>query len=138
MKFLTISSKVRPQHRPTAPPSAWFYCYSDHLKVGEVPRAVLHSLAQCQPGFQSVSGPRPDRVRWWRVLSRIRSLSLSKWTDSTFLGKFPKPYCSITHLVNLNLVKARSKQSRPWYFKVLPDPGLIRVKQTLGDMGTLG
>jgi hypothetical protein len=73
----------------------------------------------------------------WQVLSWVHSLTPSKWID----GAVPfransRKRSALLHIwqipgkVNLNLIKARSELSGPWYLEVLPDPAYLDISFT--------
>jgi hypothetical protein len=81
--FNNIISKVWPCATPrTFPPfRSGFNAISDRPRVEGVRWAVTQNPARLQPGFWSVSGPGPWRVRGLEGSQAGGSLALSKWTD---------------------------------------------------------
>jgi hypothetical protein len=122
---------------PTPPP-ARFYCYTDHLRAGEV-------LLGCDPQSSVATVKIPNSFRSWVTKSAggggfsvVPTLSLSMWTaGATSFWTFSRNHSALLHIcqipgeVNLHLMKARSKLSRHPYLKGFWDPGSIRVNNSL-------
>jgi hypothetical protein len=131
---LTRLHKKNSCHSAASPnPLLGFTADSDHQSGGRnadvmcsaVKRRASHYL-NCPPA------PYQTECNLWWALSWICTLALSKWTDGGTLFWVNSWSCrALLHTlqypgkVSLDLEKARSKLSVPWYLTVFPDPGSI-------------
>jgi hypothetical protein len=133
LTFNDLISEVRPQQYPSTapPPSAWFYCYFTPPKSGSSPdrlwSRVWHGASQDTNQFLVRSHRGCGGVAGFQL---CLSLALSKWAEGTVLSFWANSQnCSaLLHTlqmpggVNLNLIKVRSKLSKPRHLTVLLDP----------------